>query len=232
MGYKPIGDYGIIGNMLSCALVGKDGAIDWCCLPRFDSPSVFAAILDDEKGGNFIIKPRQRFESLQVYVTDTNVLQTTFQTDTGAVTVTDFMPCYPDARGKMVKLSEIHRLVECHGGEVPMEVSLAPRLNYARGRTSLSPSQRGVTAKNGDESLSLTSSVPLTIDQDRATGQFTLRQGETAAFILWYGWHEPRAIATCNSVSKRDRTLHYWKEQADGCIFTGKVNYTIKKRST
>jgi GH15 family glucan-1,4-alpha-glucosidase len=85
MGYKPISDYGIIGNMLSAALVGADGSIDWCCLPRFDSPSVFAAILDDEKGGRFQIKPQMPFESHQAYLPDTNILQTTFQAETGTV---------------------------------------------------------------------------------------------------------------------------------------------------
>ncbi|MFC2041949.1 trehalase-like domain-containing protein [Chloroflexota bacterium] len=108
MSYKPISDYGIIGNMLSCALIGKDGSIDWSCLPRYDSPSVFAAILDDEKGGQFAINPRLPFESKQAYLPNTNVLQTTFNTETGVVTVTDFMPCYPNSQGKAVKLHELH----------------------------------------------------------------------------------------------------------------------------
>ena len=78
-GYMAIGDYGIIGNMLSAALVSKDGSIDWCCLPRFDSPGVFAAILDPEKGGSFQIRPAAGFESRQTYSPDTNILQTTFE---------------------------------------------------------------------------------------------------------------------------------------------------------
>ena len=94
MSYKPISEYGIIGNMLSAALVGIDGSIDWCCLPRFDSPSIFAAILDDDKGGKFQIKPRMPFKSRQVYLPNTNVLQTIFETESGTATVTDFMPCY------------------------------------------------------------------------------------------------------------------------------------------
>ena len=68
MGYKPISAYGVIGNMLSAALVGRNGSIDWCCLPRFDSPSVFAAILDDEKGGKFQIRPQLPFEATQSYI--------------------------------------------------------------------------------------------------------------------------------------------------------------------
>jgi len=78
--------------MVSAALVARDGSIDWCCLPRFDSPSIFAAILDDEKGGKFGIEPRSHFESSQFYLNNTNVLQTVLQT--GTVTLTDFMPCY------------------------------------------------------------------------------------------------------------------------------------------
>ncbi len=102
-GYKPISDYGIIGNMLSAALVGMDGSINWCCLPRFDSHSVFAAILDNEQGGRFQINPRVPFESIQAYILKTNVLQTTFRTDTGAATVTDFMPCYQTARYRVTR---------------------------------------------------------------------------------------------------------------------------------
>jgi GH15 family glucan-1,4-alpha-glucosidase len=92
--YKPISDYGLIGNMHSCALVSRDGSIDWCCLPRFDSASTFAAILDDRKGGTFSIKPRGQFKSHQAYIPNTNVLKTTFEVDGGSADVTDFMPCY------------------------------------------------------------------------------------------------------------------------------------------
>ncbi|MBT7290359.1 MAG: glycoside hydrolase family 15 protein, partial [Chloroflexi bacterium] len=91
MPYKPIGDYGLIGNMHSCALVGNDGSINWCCLPRFDSPSIFAAILDDNKGGRFSIKPRGKFTIDQAYIPDTNVLKTTFDNDSGSIELIDFM---------------------------------------------------------------------------------------------------------------------------------------------
>jgi len=221
MGYRPIGDYGIIGNMLSCALIGKDGSIDWCCLPRFDSPSIFAAILDDEQGGTFSIKPQIAFESSQSYLSDTNVLQTTFQTETGTVTVTDFMPCYPDARGRQVKLHEIHRLIDCSQGEAPLEVIFAPKMGYASGTTSLDVSKRGVTAKSGTETLVLSSSVPLATNNDQTSGRFTLRQGEKAGFVLHHGLHEPRSIAICNSAKKLEKTTAYWKQQAEGCIFSG-----------
>ncbi|GAF84351.1 unnamed protein product, partial [marine sediment metagenome] len=111
MPYKSIGDYGLIGNHHSAALVSNDGSIDWCCLPRFDSPSVFAAILDDEKGGRFQVKPQTSFQSRQAYLPNTNVLQTTFQTETGTATLIDFMPCYQTSGRRLTHPTEIHRLM-------------------------------------------------------------------------------------------------------------------------
>jgi len=122
MAYKGIGEYGLIGNSYAAALVSNDGSIDWCCLPRFDSPSVFAAILDDEKGGRFHIMPQTPFQSHQAYLPNTNILQTTFKTDTGTASVIDFMPCYRTSGHGLAKFSEIHRLVECTVGQVPLEV--------------------------------------------------------------------------------------------------------------
>ena len=85
MAYKPISDYGIIGDMHSAAVVGLDGSIDWLCFPRFDSPSVFAAILDDAKGGRFRLCPAGRYQIEQRYLTETNILSTTFTTESGQV---------------------------------------------------------------------------------------------------------------------------------------------------
>jgi GH15 family glucan-1,4-alpha-glucosidase len=145
MAYKGIEEYGLIGNSYTVALVGLDGSIDWCCLPRFDSPSVFAAILDDEIGGSFQIKPQIPFRSNQAYLPDTNILQTTFQTDTGTAVITDFMPCYRTSRGKLVYFHEIHRLVECISGKVTLELILEPRPDYARANTAMKTSKHGVT---------------------------------------------------------------------------------------
>lgn len=94
LAYEPIGDYGVIGDCRSAALVGLDGSIDWCCFPRFDSPSVFAAILDAKKGGHFSLKPQIAVTSQQRYAGDTNVLETQFDTSAGHRTITDCMPLY------------------------------------------------------------------------------------------------------------------------------------------
>lgn len=219
--YKPISAYGIIGNMFSAALVGIDGSIDWCCLPRFDSPSVFAAILDDENGGKFQIRPRVPFESHQSYIPDTNVLQTSFQTETGTVTITDFMPCYPTSKGRPVKLHEIHRLVDCTRGEVALEALFEPKLDYARADTLMSASKYGVSVRGGTETLALSSSMPFTTHRDRAISQFTLKQEEKAGFILSYGSDKPLIPVIYNSAAKLEKTADYWRRQAKGCVFSG-----------
>jgi GH15 family glucan-1,4-alpha-glucosidase len=221
MGYKPIGDYGIIGNMLSAALVGIDGSIDWCCLPRFDSPSIFAAILDDEKGGKFEIRPQLPFESRQSYMPNTNVLQTTFQTESGTATVTDFMPCYQTSQGRLAQFSEIHRLVHCAQGEVALEVVFEPKLDYARANALMTTSKYGVTIKGRTETLALFSSIPFTIHRDSGISHFRLKQGETAGFILSHGFNKSLIPVINNSVIKLNKTADYWQRKAEGCVFSG-----------
>ena len=221
MGYKAISDYGIIGNMLSAALVGTDGSIDWCCLPRFDSPSVFAAILDDEKGGRFRVSPQTSFESHQAYLSDTNVLQTTFETDSGRATVTDFMPSYLTPGRRLAQFKEIHRMVKCTAGHVALEVLFEPKMDYARGRTCLSSSEYGVAAKQGTERLALSSAVPFTLYGDEAVARFTLQEGQKADFVLSYGSEQPRPVTGHRSAARLRSTASYWQQQADGCTFHG-----------
>ena len=180
MAYKNISDYGIIGNGYSVALVSNDGSMDWCCLPHFDSPSVFAAILDDAKGGKFHIKPSKRFTTHQAYIKNTNVLQTRFQTTSGEATITDFMPFYRDSRQRSVKFLEIHRMVDCSDGEVSFEALFEPRLDYARGVTSLTSYKHGVLAKGGSQSLSLSSSVSTNFQ----TFLFDPMRAENPSFFL------------------------------------------------
>jgi GH15 family glucan-1,4-alpha-glucosidase len=221
MAYKGIGEYGLIGNSYTAALVSSDGSIDWCCLPRFDSPSTFAAILDDEKGGKFHIKPRTSFESQQSYLPNTNILQTTFRTDTGTVTVIDFMPCYRTSRHKLTKFDEIHRLVDCTVGQVPLEVVFEPRLDYARDNAQIEIYKYGVTARGRSDRLALSSTTPFTSDGGKAIGNFTLKKGESAQFILRYDTDQPKSPGIYGSRRKLERTTAYWKEKAEGCVFSG-----------
>lgn len=122
-GYLPIADYGIIGNFRTAALVGRNGSIDWCCLPDLDSPSVFGAILDRRIGGRFRIAPAGGGRAEQHYVPETAVLVTRFEAGSGALEITDFMQPGHD---------ELHRIVRCIGGTVDVELEWSPRPDYAR----------------------------------------------------------------------------------------------------
>ncbi|MFC1993367.1 glycoside hydrolase family 15 protein [Chloroflexota bacterium] len=221
MAYKPVSDYGIIGNMVSAVLIAKDGSIDWCCLPRFDSPSIFAAILDDEKGGRFSIEPRSHFESRQSYLNDTNVLETVFQTETGTVMLTDFMPCYRRADGRLVQFNEIHRIAECTHGEADLKVTFQPKPEYATFDFTLDVTKYGVVVTGGGTHISLSLSVPSKALGDQATAIVKLRRGDKAAFVLRYGSDRPLTGVIKNSLNKLSRTKAYWQQQAEGCVFSG-----------
>ena len=117
--------------MHSAALVGLDGSIDWCCMPRIDSPSVFAAILDDERGGSFQIAPLGLYESTQRYLPETNILETTFVTATGVVTLTDFMPLAVGARRRRPAAGHpphrrVRRGLGCHAAPSSALASTTP----------------------------------------------------------------------------------------------------------
>jgi len=221
LAYKPISDYGIIGNMVSAALIARDSSIDWCCLPRFDSPSIFAAILDDERGGKFGIELNSHFESSQSYLTDTNVLQTVFHTETGTVMLTDFMPCYRGVHGRLAQFNEIHRIAECTHGEVDLNVTFQPKPEYATVDPSLDITKYGVVVTGGRTHVSLSSSVPFKALGDRATATVKLRSGEKAAFLLRYGSDSPLIGVISNSLNKLARTKAYWQQQAESCVFSG-----------
>ena len=213
----PIRDYGLIGDMSSAALVSIDGSIDWCCFPRFDSPSVFAAILDPNVGGRFRIAPAAPCPpGRQGYLSDSNVLKTLFTIPTGQVSVTDFMPVDADDAPH-----EIHRIVRCESGEVDVECTFQPRMDYARGATVFRRLRQGVQARGGHQTMSLLSDVPLEISEDGARSRFKLAQGETATFVLAYGRNRPQALTTYRTDEKLRDTLGYWRRRVSGIVYDG-----------
>lgn len=129
-----LSDYGLIGNCCSAALVSKNGSIDWCCLPDFHSPSVFAAILDRKKGGYFSLRPHAQCQSFQNYLADTNVLETSFTTSEGAVKVIDAFTAMSEEKKRLSLFPdhEILRVVEGVSGVVTMRLDYSPRIFYGK----------------------------------------------------------------------------------------------------
>ena len=183
MSYQPIENYGVIGDLCTVALVGMNGSIDFMCLPEFDSPSVFAALLDHRRGGRFQLAPlldgaRQR----QLYLPGTCVLLTRFLATTGIAEVSDFMPV-EDAEGE----HNVVRRAKTVRGEVRFRMLCQPRVDYARESPAAEHTPDGVrfvASGNHPIALHLRASVPLRIEAGAAVAEFTLRADESASFVL------------------------------------------------
>ncbi len=178
---RPIEAHGVIGDQRTTALVADNGAVDFLCWPDFDSPSVFAALLDRERGGVWELAPTlSGAQHRQIYLPDTNVLVTRFLSPEGVGEITDFMP-FPEPGGK----PRLVRRVRVVRGEARFRLHCTPRLDYARGDTRAATDGGSVVfSASGGPALRLAGSVPLTAEGHGARAEFTLRAGEGADFIL------------------------------------------------
>jgi GH15 family glucan-1,4-alpha-glucosidase len=185
---KPIGAYAIIGDCRTAALVSDDGSIDWLCLPHFSERSVFAALLDQRRGGRFRIRPAGQFRSMRGYRGPTAVLDTTFETPTGSARLTDAMPAVEDA-GTLHPLREVLRVVEGIEGEVSFELHWSPRPDYARANPRIrSRGALGWSCDWSDELFLLRAEAPLTFIPEAAAlvGRFRVQAGQKVRFSLCY----------------------------------------------
>ena len=181
-----IDDYGFLSDCHSAALVGRAGSVDWWCVPRFDSPSVFGRLLGAD-AGHWALYPTAKFEVERHYVPDTLVLRTAFSTSSGAVTVSDALGFERGARGHEIGLCSPHvllRRVECARGVVEMTTDFAPRMEYGLTVPHVAGSLGGVAARGGPVHLALTAPVELTTGPGCATGCFTVRAGDRLDFRL------------------------------------------------
>jgi len=227
--YKRLKDYGIIGNLSTCALVNSEGIIEWCCFPHVESSSIFASILDIKKGGHFAVQPAQTFSSTQEYLKNSNILKTNFFTALGEGTLTDFMPV------KTLEVNEkvyqaIFRKFECKSGKVTLRVEFAPRFDYARSKTVLRGLQNGVEAfeENSDKHVFLSGPSMFRLEEGTAFGEYLLEQGDSLWFVLSYMSNITMVPSECEKML--ERTLKYWQGWAHrcmdsgGCIFGGRYH--------
>jgi GH15 family glucan-1,4-alpha-glucosidase len=202
--YLPIADHGLIGDLHTVALVGTDATIDWYCCPRFDSPSVFAAILDADRGGLFRIGPAgDGWTSKQLYLPDTNVLITRFLMADGVGEVQDFMvPAHP---GRLI------RRVVAVRGEVRFVVDVAPRFDYARARHEVALTPHGAILRSDELALSLSTDCPLElVGAGDVRARIALRAGETATFVLERA-ETPVPISDAEIAREFDATVAFWR---------------------
>src|SRR6056297_790956 len=137
--YHPISDYGIIGDLYTVALINRTGSIEWLCLPFLDSPSIFGALLDNEKGGRFSISPEGSYDSTSNYIEDTNILVTSFRSSTGKAELTDFMPVSKEGEELFEEHnSVIFRIIEVTHGNMSFIINFDPAFDYARSLTRIS----------------------------------------------------------------------------------------------
>ncbi|MFC6718037.1 glycoside hydrolase family 15 protein [Natrialbaceae archaeon GCM10025810] len=215
MSYTALEEYGAIGNGDAVALVGRDGSIDWCPLPHVESPSVFSAVLDDDRGGRFAIRPTRSYQSVQRYRDLTNVLETTFRTAGGEATLTDFVPVAE--ADEVDRSTAIYRKLTCEDGPIRIAVEFEPRLDYGRVVPDVEPTDEGVAAVGEDERVVLSSDLPLepSADGDAASATVTLEPGETRWLALGYGGPVPLEPQRLRRAL--ERTLEYWREWTHDC---------------
>ena len=231
--YLPIEDHGIIGDLHTVALVGKNGTIDWCCLPAFDAPSVFGALLDADKGGFFSIAPRATLEMRhkQYYLPETNILITRFFTLEGVGEVTDFMPIQPAKEHS--KHHRIVRAVRVVRGSMTFELLCRPAFNYARDTHTLELSERGAVFGHPELSLGLFSSVPLEEDgHGGVTSTFTLQQDHWAYFLLESTGEqvsEPPHLSHAQYQKLLQDTKDYWRTWLAQCRYQGRWREMVQR---
>ena len=216
MSSLPIGDYALLSDCRSAALVSRGGSVDWLCFPRFDSPAVFARILDPD-GGHFAIRPAGDFQASRGYVDQTMALETTFRTATGTAVLTDAMAVGRNDRGHDLGAGSpgvLLRRLACTDGELEVEVSYAPRPEYGLIHPILEVIPGGVTARGGADRLLLSGSADSRVDGATATARLGVTAGQTVSFALQHGqMAEPPLTAwDADEIAARlEDTLKGWR---------------------
>ncbi len=220
-GYAPIEDYAAIGDGRTVALVARDGAVDWLCLPDLDSPSLFGALLDANKGGSFQLRPQDAFRAQRRYLPDTNVLETTFRSAEGTVRVTDAL-LLPDR--ELAPGRELARRVEGLSGRVNLRWRVEPRFGYGASPTGIT--MRGVipVATSGSDAAAICSwgAGEPRVTGDAMEGSVEVEAGSTALIALCAAHQEPLVFPTRDEVERRlAGTEAFWRRWAHSRTYEG-----------
>jgi GH15 family glucan-1,4-alpha-glucosidase len=222
--YLPIAEHGLIGDLHTAALVGTDGTIDWYCCPRFDSPSVFAAILDADDGGRFRIAPEcDGWSSKQLYLPDTNVLITRFLMGDGVGEIQHFMP--PARTSEAAHRHRLIRRIVVVRGQMRFVVDVAPRFDYARARHEVALTEYGVLFSSHDLHLSLSTRCPLEIvGGGGVRGRITVPAGDAATFLLERvePGEMPAPYSDGDIAAQFDATVAFWRRWLSGSSYSGR----------
>lgn len=223
MAYQPIENYGLIGNLHTAALVGMNGSIDWLCVPHFDSPSVFAAILDDHKGGRFRIWADDGdIRYRQHYWPNTNILITRFMHADGIGEVADYMPVGASGASPV---DQIVRRVKVVHGKMRFRMECRPAFDYARARHELTVHGTHARFDGPKISLALASEVPLRRDDAGVICEFVLGEGESTSFILRHVTNVNGMELCPGSEAAEDafrETVEYWQRWLSHCTYQGR----------
>jgi GH15 family glucan-1,4-alpha-glucosidase len=231
MAYQPIENYGVIGDMHTIALVGIDGSIDWLCVPHFDSPSVFAAILDDEKGGSFRIAPdvERKVSRKQLYWPDTNVLVTRFLCPDGVAELIDYMPV---GRRTEEGTHRIVRQVSMVRGTLSFKIACNPAFDYARADHETRITEHGALFVSRNLRLSLCSPVPLQHVYGGAGARFVLHENETATFVFHTVSEGEGPVTAPNPSQSQElfrRTVGFWRRWIGKSTYTGRWREMVNR---
>ena len=228
--YKPIGDYALIGDCRAAALIARDGSIDWLAWPRFDSPSIFGALLDSERGGAFRIRPTGPFRSTRRYLPDTAIVETAFVTDSGVCILRDLMPVASEADKRRTLLPEHELLREIEGveGEVVLEILCDPRPDYGRTRVTFQPrGALGLASASDGGALYLRSDLPepLAIAQGgrSAHARVTIRAGQRSYVSFSFSAEAPAVIPPLGDAARErlERSQVWWQAWSEQCTYDG-----------
>jgi GH15 family glucan-1,4-alpha-glucosidase len=236
--YPDIGDHGLIGDLQTAALVTKDGTVDWFCCPRFDSPSVFASLLDADRGGHYTIRPdRDDYVSKQLYLPDSAILVTRFMTPDGVGEVHDFMPV---AEGAATDRHRLVRNIQVVRGTMRFAIEIQPRFDYGRASHKLDINEHGGVFQADGMALTAHGIAPsgVTVQDTGATLERegdgvkwtrTLREGQVGGIVLEWMGGEPRRVAPEEAQQLADDTARFWRSWLARSTYRGRWREVVTR---